>query len=805
MERKSDRPSLQTLARHTRGIVVAILVSILAVPAIAQIPPLRRPPRPRDTAATAVKRPQPPPTHVEGWQDQRMPDLRGLPEDSARWVLRRITRDIDATYRQTTSQSADNRVAAHDPQAGARLRPNAHVVLLIERYVRGTSDGPVVIDPQRTDGRYTQAPIDVPLVIGSQRAEGERTVASAGLRVRTTTMHTDAYAAGVIADQEPRPPAQRRRGSYVQLTISLGPDPERFTTRVPDVRRLQTRDAFDSLRSARLTPAPPVEREDALLVGRVIAQQPRPRSVVPIGDTVRLWVGVAPRPPMVPVPDVVGEERAIAEGRVHDQGLRTRTIPSRGDSDTVVRVVRQRPSGGSTAEHGTEVTLVVSRLFVPQRLVMPNVVGMLDAEARQALASIPMPIIADRAPTTVATADGRVISQGPQAGTVITANARPIHLILGRYTPRPPPLVDVPFVVGSSQAVGTTTIESHRLRVRTLSAHSDDYAAGVIADQVPRPPARLSAGEYVQLTVSMGPDSQRVRARVPDVRRLPIGEALESLRRARLTPAPPIQREDSLLAGRVITQRPGPDAEVEVGTRVQLWVGIALQPPTPERPPLRRRTTVPDVVRLPYGEAKVALQRARLLVGALRGGDTSAASIVRAQQPRAGESVAVSTRVGLQLSDSLLVRVPPLIGRPLREAVILAEGATLRLSLGTAVGEDSARTIAQQSPAAGVMVAANSTLLVVLVPPAEASRWLIPLALATLAGVGALVRVKRPPRPSPTPHVALVRPDSPSPPEIGSLHDPLIGYQVTLIAQSAEYEVDGDQELVLKEQDASND
>jgi hypothetical protein len=159
----------------------------------------------------------------------------------------------------------------------------------------------------------------------------------------------------------------------------------------------------------------------------------------------------------------------------------------------------------------------------------------------------------------------------------------------------------------------------------------------------------------------------------------------------------------------------------------------------------------------------------------------------------------------LQLSDSLLVRVPPLIGRPLREAVILAEAATLQLSLGTAVGEDSARTVAQQSPAAGVTVAANSTLLVVLVPPAEASRWLIPLALATLAGVGALVRLKRPPRPSPTPHVALVRPDNPSPPEIDSLHDPLIGYQVALIAQPAEYGVDGDQELVFMEQDASND
>jgi beta-lactam-binding protein with PASTA domain len=265
---------------------------------------------------------------------------------------------------------------------------------------------------------------------------------------------------------------------------------------------------------------------------------------------------------------------------------------------------------------------------------------------------------------------------------------------------------------------------------------------------------------------------------------------------------------------RVLAQSPAPHAPVPTGQPVRIRLGRYTPPDTstPARPDLpqlpRRRTTVPDVVRRSYRDARSALDSARLALGRVRGGDTAATAVVVSQSPAAGMDVIVGSPVSLQLADSSPVRVPRLVGRSLRDASVLVDLAGLRLTLGTADPEDSSLTIAQQSPGVDALVPPNSAVLVVLAGGISPWWWAIPAGLAALAAAAALAAKARPKpdhKPPAAPHVRLAAPDELVVPRLDSTHDPIVEHHVALIDQPPEWGIDHEPALILSTEDASHE
>jgi serine/threonine-protein kinase len=118
------------------------------------------------------------------------------------------------------------------------------------------------------------------------------------------------------------------------------------------------------------------------------------------------------------------------------------------------------------------------------------------------------------------------------------------------------------------------------------------------------------------------------------------------------------------------------------------------------------KVTVPDLVQRTVQEAQLALDNARLRVGAMKDGydDLVKPGVVMRQNPVAGATVPVDSPVTLVISRGpALVDMPALVGRPLEEAHRLLEEKGLVVAHVRTVGTTDAEpgVVIDQTPAAG--------------------------------------------------------------------------------------------------------
>jgi beta-lactam-binding protein with PASTA domain len=167
--------------------------------------------------------------------------------------------------------------------------------------------------------------------------------------------------------------------------------------------------------------------------------------------------------------------------------------------------------------------------------------------------------------------------------------------------------------------------------------------------------------------------------------------------------------------GRVVAQEPRPGTQAIPGQRVRLTLAQRTPPATQRDTPRPRDpdpqpdprpaelVTVPDLAGLTPERARVAVGRARLLLGAT---DSSAAGTttpgtVFAQKPAAGERVPPGTFVTVTVTRWQMTTVPAVVGRPLADAERILRAADLRVG-ATTEREDqgtAGRVLTQSVPA----------------------------------------------------------------------------------------------------------
>jgi beta-lactam-binding protein with PASTA domain len=133
-------------------------------------------------------------------------------------------------------------------------------------------------------------------------------------------------------------------------------------------------------------------------------------------------------------------------------------------------------------------------------VTVPKVVGLSQTAAGSALsaAGLMTGTITRQASTTVAAGD--VVSQSPSAGSSVTSGAA-VNLVISSG----PPSVDVPSVVGLTQAAAGTALTGAGLVAGTITQQaSDTVTAGDVISQSPVAGTPVADGSSVNLVVSSG-------------------------------------------------------------------------------------------------------------------------------------------------------------------------------------------------------------------------------------------------------------------------------------------------------------
>jgi beta-lactam-binding protein with PASTA domain/predicted Ser/Thr protein kinase len=248
----------------------------------------------------------------------------------------------------------------------------------------------------------------VPNVVGLSFVEAERLLESRGLEgVHGGEAFSETHPAGIVSDQNPDDGVKVRPGSEVSLIVSKGPE----RVEVPDVLGKTQEEAQKILQDQELRVGQ-VRNEfsDTVEKGRVISQDPVPRTEVAKGDSVNLVISGGRQP--VQVPNVIGLDEAEARRRLLDARLNPKVSYECDTSKQDDRVLAQDPAANTEVLEGSDVNLTVN-----DTAVVPSVLGQSRENATQRLETAGFKV-------SVQTRDSlpgkqnRVVDQDPVAGTV---------------------------------------------------------------------------------------------------------------------------------------------------------------------------------------------------------------------------------------------------------------------------------------------------------------------------------------------------------------------------------------------------
>ncbi|ARM30792.1 PASTA domain-containing protein [Prosthecochloris sp. HL-130-GSB] len=259
------------------------------------------------------------------------PSILGLTFDTAREELAAKGLKLGETgYRQ--SKYPTGTVIGQYPDGGDLVPPDSPIDLVV-------SNNNVV---------------SVPMVTGTPLDDAKTVIEKAGFAVGKVVSRENPAPAGTVIEQDPDPDMQLPEKTPVDLVIASEPK-----IRVPDLKGLSLEEATRVLKKENLdlgevrsktSPAPP---------NSVLDQRPAPGEAVPAGTAVALLLSQQPEPVQVTVPNLVARSLAQAKMILQRSALSAGSITYKKNSSKDGVVADQSPTGGSKADRGSDVDLVV--------------------------------------------------------------------------------------------------------------------------------------------------------------------------------------------------------------------------------------------------------------------------------------------------------------------------------------------------------------------------------------------------------------------------------------------------------------
>jgi beta-lactam-binding protein with PASTA domain len=346
--------------------------------------------------------------------------------------------------------------------------------------------------------------VAVPAVVGMKQDEAARRLNERGL-VPVTTAKVSKSPAGTVLAQDPGGGTDVARHSRVTLSVAA-----LSLAQVPDVVGSKTSAALARLRAAGLTgQVTTVPAQAAADV--VVAQSPAAGAKVAKSSTVSLKASKGP----ATVPDVRGQLAAEAKGALRTTGLVPVEfqVPGTQPKGTVTAQkplpnksvprgskVRINVSTGSAGSGGGTGSTTTSASQTPQKVTVPNVVGIQQSAAQRRLHDGGLRPRVKYVPSTRPV--GVVTGQNPGGGTKVK-NGSTVLLAVSRGPS--PTLTVVPDVAGKTQQAATTTLQNAGFKVQALTVKpANPSQSGKVVDEQPAGSTRAPEGSTVTIYVGSG-------------------------------------------------------------------------------------------------------------------------------------------------------------------------------------------------------------------------------------------------------------------------------------------------------------
>jgi eukaryotic-like serine/threonine-protein kinase len=228
--------------------------------------------------------------------------------------------------------------------------------------VAGLVAGTLVVDRvvmPRVVGIQSKGDVKVPSLAGLQKEEARQALYKTGLRLREIERRYDTDAQrDVVISQQPAPKTSVKKGRYVAVVISKGPEVDT----IPATRNLSERSArrllwekgFADVESRREYSAK-YEKE------AVIRTHPEGGVVVSREAPVEIVISNGPRPTHAQAPSIVGDMLSEAKKKIQSSGLKVGKIEYRKDGvSTPGSVISQSAPPGTSVPFETSVNIVVA-------------------------------------------------------------------------------------------------------------------------------------------------------------------------------------------------------------------------------------------------------------------------------------------------------------------------------------------------------------------------------------------------------------------------------------------------------------
>jgi serine/threonine-protein kinase len=258
-----------------------------------------------------------------------------------------------------------------------------------------------------------------------------------GAAAQTTALHQTAVggdhtsvapvATGAATITPGAPPPGRRSGAYIVLLLVLlailgvllyllyrqfSDTTTGSRVTVPDVRTKTYDVAAQTLSDAGLKAERQDVANDQVKPGLVFEQSPASGERAAKGSTVTLKVSAGA--PQADVPNVVGRNIDDAKDVIETAGFTVQQQPRADDNAPKGEVLDQSPKGGTKADSGSAITLVVSS--GKAEVAVPDVAGMDAAEASNELGQAGFRVSVRREPSATVN-EGQVIRTDPAGGS----------------------------------------------------------------------------------------------------------------------------------------------------------------------------------------------------------------------------------------------------------------------------------------------------------------------------------------------------------------------------------------------------
>jgi beta-lactam-binding protein with PASTA domain len=401
-------------------------------------------------------------------------------------------------------------------------------------------------------------------------------------------------------------------GSRVVLLVSKGPSQAPTTyAAVPDVASKSQGDALKDLQAAGLTARVFDEPSETVPHGHVMAQTPRAgQSAMADAEIVLLVSSGAPaqQTGYVVLPIVAGSSEADAVAKIRAAGLSAQTVHDFSPTVPSGIVIDQVPNAASVSAPVKKslvwlwvliAVLVVAAIaggafmYLNRTTAVPNVVGKSQAEAQSLIIAAGFKVGAvDTTQTAEASEVGNVVDEKPEPGTQAKVGS-PINIVVSGGQS----LVEVPNVVGMTQAAAESALAGAGLTASAQSGNSATVAKGQVMTQAPAAGQRVPKNTSVGITVSQGP----ANATVPNVVGQTQTEATDALKQAGLGTKVISNYSADVAKGDVYSQSPAQGTLVAPGTVVSIHVSNG-------PPPAPTTVKVPNVVGETQSQATTTLE-----------------------------------------------------------------------------------------------------------------------------------------------------------------------------------------------------